>query len=124
VAEHSIQHIVPILPVHDLARAMNFYRRLGFSAESYQNGDGYAFLKRDGLELHLAASEMLLDNQNPCGVYFYLSNGSAAALEGEFRAAGVSILSPLATREWKMNEFVLSDLDGNLLRFGEQIPTA
>jgi predicted enzyme related to lactoylglutathione lyase len=123
VADHPIQRIVPILPVHDLARAMNFYRRLGFSAESYQNGDGYAFLKRNGLELHLTASEMLLDNHNPCGVYFYLSIGSAAALEAEFRAAGASILSPLAPREWKMNEFVLSDPDGNLLRFGEHLPT-
>jgi hypothetical protein len=26
------------------------------------------------------------------------------------------------TSEWKVNEFVLSDHDGNLLRFGEHLP--
>jgi predicted enzyme related to lactoylglutathione lyase len=116
----SIARIVPVLPVKNLARAMDFYRLLGFSAHPYQDGDGYAFLTRDGLEIHLSQSDMLIDNQNPSGVYFYLA--AAAALEAEFRAAGAKILSPLAPREWKMNEFVLSsDPDGNLLRFGEDI---
>ena len=124
MADHSTQHSVPILPVHNLARAMDFYRRLGFFAQPYQNGNDYAFLNRGGLELHLSASDVLIENHNPCGVYFYLSDGSAAALEAEFRAAGVSILSPLAPREWKMNEFMLSDPDGNLLRFGEHLRSA
>jgi catechol 2,3-dioxygenase-like lactoylglutathione lyase family enzyme len=117
----SIARIVPVLPVKNLARAMDYYRLLGFSAHAYQDGDGYAFLTRDGLEIHLSQSDMLFDNQNPCGAYFYLANAAAAGLEAEFRAAGVKILSPLAPREWKMNEFVLSDPDGNLLRFGENI---
>jgi len=118
----SIARIAPILPVKDLARAMAFYRRLGFHAEPYQNGDGYGFLCRDSIEMHLSQSDMLIEGQNPCGVYFYLEQGTAAALEAEFRAAGAPILSPLAPREWKMNEFVLSDPDGNLLRFGEDLP--
>ena len=117
----SIARIVPILPVKNLARAMDFYRSLGFSAHSWQNGDGYAFLTRNQLDIHLRTAPDLIDNQNPSGVYFYLAPATAAALEAEFRAAGVKILSPLAPREWKMNEFVLSDPDGNLLRFGEDI---
>jgi catechol 2,3-dioxygenase-like lactoylglutathione lyase family enzyme len=116
----SIARIVPVLPVRNLARAMDFYRLLGFSAHAWQDGDGYAFLTRDGLDIHLSQSDMLIDNQNPSGVYFYLAN-AAVTLEAEFRAAGIKILSPLAPREWKMNEFVLSDPDGNLLRFGEDI---
>ena len=117
----SIARIVPILPVKNLARAMDFYRLLGFPTHPYQDGYGYAFLNRDGLDIHLSQSDMLIDNQNPCGAYFYLADSTAAALEAEFRAAGAKILSPLAPREWKMNEFVLSDPDGNLLRFGEDI---
>jgi catechol 2,3-dioxygenase-like lactoylglutathione lyase family enzyme len=113
--------IAPILPVHNLARAIDFYRQLGFSARRWQDGDGYAFINRDSLELHLRTAPDLIENQNPCGVYFYLVNGTAAALEAEFRAAGANILSPLAPREWQMNEFVLSDPDGNLLRFGESL---
>jgi catechol 2,3-dioxygenase-like lactoylglutathione lyase family enzyme len=116
-----ILRIVPILPVHNLARAIDFYRQLGFSARRWQDGDGYAFINRDSLEIHLRTAPDLIENQNPCGVYFYLVDGTAAALEAEFRAAGVKVLSPLAPREWKMNEFVLSDPDLNLLRFGESV---
>jgi len=120
----SIARIVPILPVENLARAMDFYRLLGFSGHAWRDGDTYAFLTRDQLDIHLRTAPDLIEGQNPSGVYFYLADGTAAALESEFRAAGVKILSPLARREWNMNEFVLSDPDGNLLRFGEDITTA
>jgi catechol 2,3-dioxygenase-like lactoylglutathione lyase family enzyme len=117
----SLARIVPILPVKNLARAMDFYSILGFSAHAWQDGDSYAFLTRDQLDIHLRSAPDLIEGQNPSGVYFYLADGTAAALEAEFRAAGVKVLSPLAPREWKMNEFMLSDPDGNLLRFGEDI---
>ena len=112
---------VPILPVKDMDRAIDFYKQLGFCAERYRNGDGYAFLDRNGFEIHLSTSAILVSGQSPSGIYFYLARDSAAALEAEFRAAGVPILSPLAVREWRMNEFVLDDPDGNLLRFGEPV---
>jgi catechol 2,3-dioxygenase-like lactoylglutathione lyase family enzyme len=121
MSKHPISRIVPILPVSDLSRAMTYYRSLGFSAEPYEDGDDYAFLTRDKLEIHLRTASDFIEGQNPSGVYFYLAHGNAAALEAEFRAAHVPILSPLAPREWKMNEFVLSDPDGNLLRFGEDL---
>jgi len=124
MADRPIQRIVPILPVGDLARSIAYYCRLGFAAEPYDNGGEYAFLTRDSLEIHLRTARDLIEGQNPSGVYFYLKPGSAAALEAEFRDAGVPILSPLAIREWKMNEFVLSDPDGNLLRFGENLSSA
>jgi catechol 2,3-dioxygenase-like lactoylglutathione lyase family enzyme len=120
----TIARIVPILPVKNLARAMDFYRLLGFSAHAWRDGDSYAFLTRDQLDIHLRTAPDLIEGQNPSGVYFYLADNTAAALETEFRAAGVKILSPLAPREWKMNEFVLSDADGNLLRFGEDLPAS
>jgi catechol 2,3-dioxygenase-like lactoylglutathione lyase family enzyme len=119
--EQSLARIVPILPVRNLTLAMDFYRLLGFSAHAWRDGDSYAFLTRDQLDIHLRTTPDLIEGQNPSGVYFYLADGTAAALESEFRAAGVKLLSPLAPREWKMNEFVLSDPDGNLLRFGEDV---
>jgi catechol 2,3-dioxygenase-like lactoylglutathione lyase family enzyme len=119
--ETSIARIVPILPVKNLGRAMDYYRLLGFSAHAWHDGDAYAFLTRNQLDIHLRTAPDLIEGQNHSGVYFYLADNSAAALEAEFQAAGVQILSPLAPREWKMNEFVLSDPDGNLLRFGEDI---
>ena len=115
-----ILYVVPILCVKDMTRAIDFNRLLGFSAERYRGGDGYAFLNRDRWQLHLAQSDMLPENEHPGnGVYFYLAPDTAAALEAEFRAAGAPIRSPLAPREWRMNEFVVVDPDENLLRFGE-----
>ena len=117
----TIALIVPILPVRDLARAMDFYRRLGFSAHAWQDGDTYAFIQRDGHEVHLSRSSKLTGNASPSAAYFYLAKGTAAALEAGFRAADIAILSPLAPRPWKMNEFSISDPDGNQLHFGEDI---
>lgn len=123
MADNPILRAVPILAVKDLSRSIDFYQRLGFNAKRYRGGDTYAFLSRDRFELHLSQSDMLIDGRNPGnGVYFYLARGSAASLEAEFRTAGSPILSPLAPRDWKMNEFVLADPDGNLLRFGEELP--
>ncbi len=116
---HHLRSVSPILPVASVARAVAFYRLLGFSAQLYTDADEYAFLTRDHLELHLRRAPDLLESQNPCGVYFHLHHGTAAPLQAEFRTAGVPILSPLALRPWHMHEFVLSDPDGNLLRFGE-----
>jgi catechol 2,3-dioxygenase-like lactoylglutathione lyase family enzyme len=120
----TIARIVPILPVKNLARAMDFYRLLGFSAQAWRDGDSYAFLTRDQLDIHLRTALDLVEGQNPSGIYFYLADNTAAALEAEFRAAGITIRSPLTPREWRMNEFVLSDPDGNLLRFGEDLPAS
>ena len=118
---NPILRVVPMLVVQELTRSIAFYRLLGFSARRYQNGDDYAFLSRDGSEIHLNQSDMLEGHNPGNGIYFYLAPGTAAALEAEFRAAGAPILSPLSPREWKMNEFVLADPDANLLRFGENI---
>jgi hypothetical protein len=99
----AVQRVVPILPVADISRSIDFYNLLGFTARRYEGtggGAGYAFLTRDALELHLTQDSTLVAGNSLSGVYFYL-------------------LSPLAPRPWKMNEFVLSDPDGNLLRFGE-----
>ena len=108
MTDKPIASIAPILPVHNLQRAMDYYRTLGFDAEPYQDGDFYAFLTRQGLEIHLRKAPDLIENHNPSGVYFYLAPGSAAALEAEFRAAGIKILSPLSPREWKMNDNIVA----------------
>ena len=121
MANKTIAVVVPVFPVSDLTRAIDFYHRLGFTSKCYKDGDGYAFIHRDGHELHLSTNRNLNGKQSSSGAYFYLEDGTAAPLEAEFRAAGVPIKEPLAPREWKMNEFVVDDPDGNQLVFGEGI---
>ena len=114
-----IAAVVPILPVRDLTRAIDFYERLGFTAKRYRDGDSYAFIQRDGRELHLSKTPELIPEHNFVRVYFYLRAGTAAALETHCRAEGMTILEPLAAREWNMKEFVVQDPDCNRLIFGE-----
>ena len=127
MAAALLRSIIPILPVHSIARAVEFYHSLGFSTSPYGDADDYAFAFRDGLEIQLRRApdleHGLPQHSNPSGCYFLLQPGAALALEAEFRAAGVPILSPLAPREWRMFEFMVSDPDANLLRFGEPVPS-
>lgn len=117
----TIAVVVPILPVRDLSRAIDFYEQLGFTARRYRDGDFYAFIQRDGRELHLSKTPDLMPEHNFVRVYFYLHPGTVAALETQCRAAGMTIVEPLAPREWKMKEFVLRDPDGNRLILGESL---
>lgn len=121
MSSETIAVVVPILPVRDLTRAIEFYEHLGFTAKRYRDGDFYAFIQRDGYELHLSKTPELAPENNFVRVYFYLREGTAAALEAQCRASGMTIVEPLAPREWKMNEFVLRDPDGNRLIFGESL---
>jgi catechol 2,3-dioxygenase-like lactoylglutathione lyase family enzyme len=117
----SIALVVPVLPVSNLTRAIDFYHRLGFTSKRFKDGDTYAFIYRDGHELHLTTLRRRIEEQSSSGAYFYLANGTAASLEAEFLAAGITLSERLAPREWKMNEFALRDPDGNFLVFGEGI---
>lgn len=110
-SSEAIAAVVPILPVRDLTRAIEFYEHLGFTAKRY----------RDGRELHLSKTPELFPEHNFVRVYFYLSAGTVAALYAQCRANGMAIVEPLASREWKMKEFVLRDPDGNRLIFGESL---
>ncbi|WP_263365711.1 VOC family protein [Edaphobacter bradus] len=87
----------------------------------YKDGDSYAFIHRDGQELHLRSTPSLDPASNPTTTYFFLNEGTASSLESEFKAAGIEFTQPLKPREWRMNEFVLHDPDRNQLIFGENI---
>src|SRR5579862_3274379 len=44
---------VPILPARDIPETLAFFERLGFTTATYE-GDGYAFVRRGGIELQYA----------------------------------------------------------------------
>ena len=91
---------------------------MGFVARLYEDG-GYAFLERDGLELHLALMEAAEWTFNPTGVYCHVDD--VDVLYEEFRAAGVVCLNVPEDRPWRMREFAVNDPDETLLRFGQHV---
>jgi hypothetical protein len=115
----TLNAMATVLPVRDLALALEHYRRLGFSVRAYQGG-GYGYAERDGLNLHLNVVPSLNSATTTSAVYLYVDD--ADLLYAEWRSAGVSgqVFEPHDT-EYGLREGAHVDRDGNLIRFGSKL---
>lgn len=111
-----LRRLAPVLPVRDLSRALEHYRRLGFAVSTYSGG-GYGYGERDGWHVHFCVVAELDPMLTTSAVYLYVDD--ADALFAEWRSSGVSgqFHEPQDT-EYGLREGAHIDLDGNLLRFG------
>lgn len=116
----SFSDLAPVLPVRNLAAAIDHYRSLGFDVRAYDGDAPYAFAERDGVHLHLAGFADLDPAQNTSAVYLYVSD--ADALYAQWRAVRPSgrLFAPRDT-EYGLREGAHGDADGNLLRFGSPL---
>lgn len=106
-----------VFPVVDLGPATAFYRSLGFTVESYD--EGYAWVTNGGEEVvHLAAVEDLDPVANRAAGYFHVQD--VEAWYEAWRAAGIDV-DPIEDRPWGMREFSLHDPSGNLVRVGQNL---
>ena len=110
----------PVLPVSDLARAVEHYRRLGFEVRVYEGGDEYAFASRGGTELHLSHVGELDPATSLTSVYLYVSDADALAAEWACSGAAGRHVPPVDTA-YGLREGAHVDPDGNLLRFGSPL---
>jgi uncharacterized glyoxalase superfamily protein PhnB len=108
------QRIAPILPVRDVAAALDFYAGLGFAARAYAGPDQYGFVSLDDVEIHLGGPPHDADPV-PHSAYLYVDD--ADELAARWTAAGADVRTPVDT-PWGQHEGVLIDLDGNIIRFG------
>lgn len=113
-ADHMIRATIPVLPSTDLGRTEAFYAPVGF-AESERH-DGYLLLHSGGgVELHFAHH----DAGTPAGCFVFVAD--AVKLWKQLRHLGVDGVSPIVEQEYGLREFVLTDPDGNRVRFGSPI---
>ncbi len=110
---------VPVLPVADLASALDRYGRLGFT--THVRDDGYAYVARDEVRVHLVAHDAPRTGPEPT---CYLFVDDADEVADEWRASGVDgeLTGPVDT-DTGMREGAYVDPDGNVVRFGSPIPT-
>ena len=132
----------PILPSHDVAMTTALFERLGFEAEAYTS-DGYAILRRSGIELHYTATADVDPLHNNGMAFVRLRD--ANALYEEFKASGaLPVMSPSAVgadelqrmwnagesiarmaeiedKPWGIREFAILDPSNNLIRFGQPL---
>jgi hypothetical protein len=114
-----LRSIAAVLPVRDLASALEHYRRLGFRVREYEGG-GYGYAERDGIHLHFNAFVELNRDTTTSTVYLYVAD--ADLLYAEWRSAGVSgqFFEP-RNMSYGLREGAHIDRDGNVLRFGSRL---
>jgi catechol 2,3-dioxygenase-like lactoylglutathione lyase family enzyme len=106
--------VTPILPVHDMPRAIAFYESAGFDVEPYD--DGYAFVRfADASAFDLARAEHLDPARNEAACY--LIGGDADGWHARLSAAGLPVTA-VEDQPWGMRELTLTDPSGNRLRIG------
>ncbi len=115
----TLNAMAAVLPVRDLAMALEHYRGLGFSVRAYQGG-GYGYAERDRVNLHLNVVPNLNSATTTSAVYLYVAD--ADLLYAEWRSAGVSgqFFEPHDS-EYGLREGAHVDRDGNLIRFGSKL---
>lgn len=102
----------PVLVVRDLGASSVFYRGLGFAVKVHS--DRYAWVTHGGWEfLHLIQSE----SGGGAGAYVHVSDPDEWHVAMSASAGGDSV-GEVTNQPWAMREFAVTDLDGNIVRFG------
>jgi hypothetical protein len=104
---------IPVLPSADLDRTAAFYAPTGFLASGRH--PGYLLLHNAEVELHFAQPGTV--ERGEC----YIHVGDAQALHNQLREHGIDGLGPITDQDYGLREFVLTDPDGNRVRFGSPI---
>lgn len=116
----AFESVSPVIPVLDLAAALDRYRKLGFTVSDYGHDTGYGFADRGSVSLHLTEWDEHDPKRTASVVYIYVSDADAvrtewidARVEGRF--------SEVLDREYGLREFAFVDPDGTLHRVGSRI---
>ncbi|MEO6845886.1 MAG: VOC family protein [Chthoniobacterales bacterium] len=115
----SFKSVMPSCEVSDVSKAIEFYKEmLGFDCV-FTNGNpvSFAIMSRDGVEICLGSQGAGVPGKNGC----YIKLSGVDDLYAEYQKNGVKIVHTLKTEEYGMKEFMIEDLDGNTINFGEPV---
>ena len=115
----TFQAVAPVIPVRDLADALERYRRLGFAVRSYDGPERYGFVDRGPVSMHLTEWAQHDPLTTASTVYLYVSDADAV------HAAWDGVEGHLSAPEdtpWGMREFAYVDPDGTVHRVGHHLP--
>ncbi len=121
--ETIVNAVSPVLPVRDVAKAMQRYEAMGFVTNSYRHEPDaepfYGFVCMGPTEYHVACVSDLNPDTNTSAVYLYVDDADEVyarweqAVEGRFH--------PPEDTEYGLREFGYVDADGNLFRVGSEL---
>jgi catechol 2,3-dioxygenase-like lactoylglutathione lyase family enzyme len=116
----------PQLFVTDIMAACDFFTgKLGFAIDfTYGEPPYYAQVKRDGARLNLRCvgrpviDPVLRDRDELLAASLVVATAAEIRqLALEFEAAGVTFVQALQRKPWDALDFIIKDVDGNLLLF-------
>ena len=121
--------IAPHFLVADVARAAEYYRdRLGFEIGPYfQDPPVFVIVQREGAAIQLSRMEGGRGGSNrkwkdeAFDAYVWVAD--VDRLHREVAAKQAAILQTPLLKEYGMKEMDVRDVDGYVIRFGEDIPT-
>ncbi len=116
--EH-LQIAIPVLASLNIDKTVNFYqKKLGFDRVGWKDKD-YAVIGRDKIEIHFWKCTNKI---HPKNTSCYIRVKGVDDLYKEMKDAGVVHPNgPLQNQPWGIREFAILDLDGNMIKFGENI---
>lgn len=112
--------VAPVIPVRDLAIALERYRRLGFSVRQDDGDPGYGFVRRGSVSFHLTEWDEHDPARTAAAVYVYVSDADALHDEWAGVDVGGDLREPRDT-PYGLREFAYIDPDGTLHRVGSPI---
>ncbi len=112
-----MERLIPMLPVADIGRSIEFYEKLGFEVENRRDEWRWAMLRFGECRLMVDQSVNVHPGMPRSGViYFYFDD--IEAFHADIRAKGLDV-PDLETTFYGMTEFRLDDPDGNHLWIGQ-----
>ena len=112
--------IAATIQVTDMARALAFYTGVLGMTKVFENGEpvGFAILKKDAGELHLALNRNhKMNTINAC----HLLVSDATALYEFCNGRGVRVIKGLRDQPYGLRDFVIADPDGNRIDIGQPL---
>jgi len=111
---------VPEIPVHDIDKAGEYYKRkLGFQLDWGGEDGGIAGISKGHCRIFLTNTAFRghYGNSGPVLIWFNLnSREEVNQLYEQWKSSEAIIVSEPEGKPWKLHEFTAADLDGNLFR--------
>lgn len=118
--KHDFPAAVPEIPVTDMNAALDYYHgKLGFDIDWGGADGGIAGISKGQCRMFLTDPDFREHHGNVAPVMIWINLDSKEEVDELYEiwnAAEGIIISPPASEPWKLHEFTVSDLDGNLFR--------
>jgi len=117
---HEFPAAAPEIPVTDMNAALEYYQqKLGFTVDWGGSDGGIAGISKGQCRMFLTDRDFRKEHGNAPPVMIWINLNSKDEVDELYEiwsAAEARIISPPASKPWKLHEFTASDLDGNLFR--------